>query len=124
VAREDGGPPKRRLKKIPVLIRQIPKERQLEISLIENLHREDLNPLEIARVFERLIRELGIRRKRSPTVSAKTDICHHSLRLLNLPEIVQGYLIENQISMGHARALLALEGRSHRFRLPEIVHKN
>jgi len=114
------------LRKIPVLIRQIPKERQLEISLVENLHREDLNPLEIARVYERLVRELGYTQEEIAERVGKdrTSVTNY-LRLLNLPEIVQGYLIENQISMGHARALLAIEGAESQVSLArEIVHKN
>jgi ParB family chromosome partitioning protein len=114
------------LRKIPVLIRQIPIERQLEISLIENLHREDLNPLEIARVYERLIRELGYTQEviADRVGKDRTSVSNY-LRLLNLPELVQGYLSENQISMGHARALLALEGAESQISLArEIVQKN
>ena len=98
------------LKKIPVLIRQIPKERQLEISLVENLHREDLNPLEIAHVYQRLIRELDYTQEEIAARVGKdrTSVSNY-LRLLNLPESVQNYLAENKISMGHARAILALE---------------
>jgi ParB family chromosome partitioning protein len=114
------------LRKIPVLIRQIPKERQLEISLIENLHREDLNPLEIARVYDRLIQDLGYTQEEIADRVGKdrTSVTNY-LRLLNLPEIVQGYLLENKISMGHARALLALEGAESQISLArEIVQKN
>ena len=112
------------LKKIPVLIRQIPKERQLEISLVENLHREDLNPLEIAHVYQRLIRELDYTQEEIADRVGKdrTSVTNY-LRLLNLPEIVQGYLSENKITMGHARALLALEeAESQIFLAREIVH--
>jgi ParB family chromosome partitioning protein len=112
------------LKKIPVLIRQIPKERQLEISLVENLHREDLNPLEIAHVYQRLIRELDYTQEEIADRVGKdrTSVTNY-LRLLNLPEIVQGYLSENKITMGHARALLALEEAESQISLArEIVH--
>ncbi|HCS49722.1 MAG: hypothetical protein A2V45_02335 [Candidatus Aminicenantes bacterium RBG_19FT_COMBO_58_17] len=114
------------LKKIPVLIRQIPKERQLEISLVENLHREDLNPLEIAHVYQRLIRELDYTQEEIADRVGKdrTSVTNY-LRLLNLPEIVQGYLSENKITMGHARALLALEeAESQIFLAREIVHQD
>jgi ParB family chromosome partitioning protein len=114
------------LKKIPVLIRQIPKERQLEISLVENLHREDLNPLEIAHVYQRLIRELDYTQDEIADRVGKdrTSVANY-LRLLNLPELVQGYLIENKITMGHARALLALEEAESQVSLArEIVHQN
>jgi len=114
------------LRKIPVLIRQIPKERQLEISLVENLHREDLNPLEIAHVYQRLIRELNYTQEEIADRVGKdrTSVTNY-LRLLNLPEIVQGYLSENKITMGHARALLALEEAELQISLArEIVHQN
>jgi ParB family chromosome partitioning protein len=114
------------LKKIPVLIRQIPKERQLEISLVENLHREDLNPLEIAHVYQRLIRELDYTQEEIAARVGKdrTSVSNY-LRLLNLPEAVQNYLSENKISMGHARALLALEDAESQIALArEIVHQS
>ncbi len=112
------------LRKIPVLIRQIPKERQLEISLVENLHREDLNPLEIAHVYQRLIRELHYTQEEIADRVGKdrTSVANY-LRLLNLPQIVQDYLSENKITMGHARALLALEDQESMISLArEIVH--
>ena len=114
------------LKKIPVLIRQIPKERQLEISLVENLHREDLNPLEIAHVYQRLIREQDYTQEEIAARVGKdrTSVSNY-LRLLNLPEPVQDYLSENKISMGHARALLALEDAESQIALArEIVRQN
>ena len=114
------------LKKIPVLIRQIPNERQVEISLIENLHREDLNPLEIANVYQRLIRELKYTQEEIAERVGKdrTSVTNY-LRLLNLPETVQNYLAENKITMGHARALLALEEPESQIALAaEIVKKN
>ena len=114
------------LRKIPVLIRQIPKERQLEISLVENLHREDLNPLEIAHVYQRLIRELNYTQEEIAERVGKdrTSVANY-LRLLNLPKIVQDYLSENKITMGHARALLALDDQESMISLSrEIVHNN
>jgi ParB family chromosome partitioning protein len=114
------------LKKIPVLIRQIPKERQLEISLVENLHREDLNPLEIARVYQRLIRELDYTQEEIAARVGKdrTSVANY-LRLLNLPEPVQDYLADNKITMGHARALLALADSGSQVELArEIIHRD
>jgi ParB family chromosome partitioning protein len=98
------------LKKIPVLIRSIPKEQQLEVSLIENLHREDLNPLEIAFVFRRMMEELGCSHEDIAERVGKdrTSVANY-LRLLSLPDAVQDYLAEKKISMGHARALVSLE---------------
>jgi ParB family chromosome partitioning protein len=98
------------LKKVPVLIRMIPRERQLEISLIENLHREDLNPLEVAFVYQRMIKELSCTQEDIAVRVGKdrTSITNY-LRLLTLPKVVQDYLAEDKISMGHARALASLE---------------
>jgi len=114
------------LKKIPVLIRQIPIGRQLEISLVENLHREDLNPLEIAHVYQRLVEELGHTQEEIATRVGKdrTSVANY-LRLLNLPQVVQDYLSENKITMGHARALLALDNPDSQIALAgEIVSRN
>lgn len=114
------------LKKIPVLIRQIPVERQLEISLVENLHREDLNPLEIAHVYQRMAEDLGYTQEEiAAKVGKDRTSVTNSLRLLNLPRDVQEYLSENKITMGHARALLALDDADSQVALArEIVHRN
>ena len=114
------------LKKIPVLIRQIPVERQLEISLVENLHREDLNPLEVARVYQRLIEELGYTQEEiAARVGKDRTSVTNMLRLLNLPQVVLDYLSEDKITMGHARALLALDNRDSQIALAEeIVRRN
>lgn len=98
------------LKKIPVLIRSIPRARQLEVSLIENIHREDLNPLEIAFVFRKMMEELGYTHEDIAERVGKdrTSVTNY-LRLLSLPKSIQDYLAESKISMGHARALVSLE---------------
>ncbi|MGB7296146.1 MAG: ParB/RepB/Spo0J family partition protein [Candidatus Aminicenantales bacterium] len=114
------------LKKIPVLIRQIPVERQLEISIVENLHREDLNPLEIAHVFQRLVDDLGYTQEEvAARVGKDRTSVTNTLRLLNLPQVVQEYLSEGKITMGHARALLALDDPDSQISLAvEIVNRN
>lgn len=98
------------LRKVPVLIRNIPEEKQLEISLIENLQREELNPIEIAHAYQRLIEELRYTHEEVGDKVGKdrTSVTNY-LRLLNLSEVVQENLKEGKISMGHARALLAVE---------------
>jgi ParB family chromosome partitioning protein len=114
------------LKKIPVLIRQIPVERQLEISLVENLHREDLNPLEIAHVYQRLVEELGYTQEEiAARVGKDRTSVTNTLRLLNLPKVIQDYLSEDKITMGHARALLALDNPDSQIALAvEILNRN
>lgn len=98
------------LKKIPALIRTMSKEKQLEASLIENLQREDLNPLEVALSYQKLIQELGYTQQEVAEKVGKdrTSVTNY-LRLLKLPKEIQGCLAENKISMGHARALTALD---------------
>ncbi len=98
------------LRKIPVLIRNIPKDKQLEVSLIENIHREELNALEIARAYQRLIDDHGYGQQELAEKVGKdrTSVTNY-LRLLKLPQEIQDSLTEGTISMGHARAMLALE---------------
>jgi ParB family chromosome partitioning protein len=98
------------LRKIPVLIRNIPKEKQLEISLIENIHREDLNALEVAQAYQRLIDDHGYaQHELADKVGKDRSSVTNYLRLLKLPQEIQDRLTGGEISMGHARALLALE---------------
>jgi ParB family chromosome partitioning protein len=98
------------LRKLPVLIRNIPKDKQLEVSLIENIHREELNALEIARAYQRLIDELGYAQAELADKVGKdrTSVTNY-IRLLKLPQEIQDFLADGAISMGHARAMLALE---------------
>jgi ParB family chromosome partitioning protein len=114
------------LRKIPVLIRNIPKEKQLEISLIENIHREELNPLEIAQAFERLIGEQGYTQQQVAERVGKdrTSVANY-VRLLKLPAEIQEHINSGAISMGHARALLSLEEASAQlFACRQIIDKN
>ena len=98
------------LKKIPALIRSMAKVQQLETSLVENLQREDLNPLEIALAYQKLIQELNYtQQKIAKKVGKDRSSVTNYLRLLNLPKEMQDNLAERKISMGHARALIALE---------------
>jgi len=101
------------LRKIPVLIRNIPKEKQLEVSLIENIHREELNALEIAQAYQRLIDDHGYAQGELADKVGKdrTSVTNY-LRLLKLPAEIQDRLMDGAISMGHARAMLALEEQS------------
>lgn len=98
------------LRKIPSLIRSMPKAQQLEISLVENLQREDLNPLEIALAYQKLTKKLDYTQQEIAEKVGKdrTSVANY-LRLLNLPKEIQDNLAERKISMGHARALIALE---------------
>ncbi len=98
------------LKKIPAIIRSMTKEKQLEASLIENLQREDLNPLEVALAYQKLIQELHYTQQDVAEKVGKdrTSVTNY-LRLLKLPKEIQQNLAENKFSMGHARALISIE---------------
>jgi ParB family chromosome partitioning protein len=98
------------LRKIPVLIRNVPKEKQLEVSLIENIHREELNALEIAKAYQRLIDDIGYaQHELADKVGKDRSSVTNYLRLLKLPQEIQDRLSDGDIAMGHARAILALE---------------
>jgi ParB family transcriptional regulator, chromosome partitioning protein len=96
---------------IPAVVRQISNEQAMEITIIENLQREDLNPVEQARAFERLSREFGLTQEQ---IAARTGKDRASIanfiRLLKLPEDVQNHLEVGALSFGHGKVLLALAG--------------
>ena len=98
------------LKEVPVIIRDYTDKEILELSLIENIQRENLNPIEEAQAYKRLMDEFGLGQNEvAQRVSKSRPAVANSLRLLKLEENVQKMLIDGQISMGHARALLPLE---------------
>ena len=98
------------LSEVPVLVRDVPNEAAAAMALIENIQREDLNPLEEAQGLQRLIREFGLTHEQAAqAVGRSRSAASNLLRLLNLAEPVQQLLMAGDIDMGHARALLALE---------------
>lgn len=98
------------LDSVPVLVRDVPNEAAAAMALIENIQREDLNPLEEAQGLQRLIREFGLTHEHAAqAVGRSRSAASNLLRLLNLAEPVQGMLMAGDIDMGHARALLALD---------------
>ena len=98
------------LKKIPALIRTIQQEKQMEVSLVENLQREELNPIEISVAYHKLIQDLNHTQQQVAEIVGKDRASvSNYLRLLKLPQEIQDALAENKISMGHARALITLE---------------
>ena len=110
------------LKEVPVLVKEVEDRDVLEISLIENLQRENLNPVEEAEGFKRLIddfglhpEDLGVRIGKDRTTIANT------LRLLKLPPEILDHLIENRITAGHARAILSLETREKQRELCSLI---
>ena len=98
------------LDSVPVLVRDVPDESAAAMALIENIQREDLNPLEEAQGLQRLVKEFGLTHEQAAqAVGRSRSAASNLLRLLNLAEPVQTMLMAGDLDMGHARALLALE---------------
>ncbi len=98
------------LNEVPVLVRDVPNEAAAAMALIENIQREDLNPLEEALGLQRLIKEFGLTHEAAAqAVGRSRSAASNLLRLLNLAEPVQTMLMAGDIDMGHARALLGLD---------------
>jgi len=98
------------LQSVPVLVRDVPNEAAAAMALIENIQREDLNPLEEAHGLERLVKEFGLSHEQAAqAVGRSRSAASNLLRLLNLTKPVQDLLMAGDLDMGHARALLGLE---------------
>jgi ParB family chromosome partitioning protein len=110
--------------RIPVIVRGIRDDRLLEVALVENIQREDLNPIEAAKAFQRLHADLGLSHDEIAhrTGKDRTTITNY-IRLLKLPKEVQHLLAEGKLSMGHARALLALDSTSAQKELAQKAAK-
>jgi ParB family chromosome partitioning protein len=99
------------LSEVPVVVRDVPDQAALAMSLIENIQREDLNPLEEAQGVQRLVSEFKLtHQEAADAIGRSRAATTNLLRLLNLPQSVQQLVFDGQLDMGHARALLALEG--------------
>ena len=98
------------LKEVPVIIKDLTEQEIVEISLIENIQREDLNPIEEAMAYKRLLEEFNLKQDEvAERVSKSRTAITNSMRLLKLDERVQQMLVDEMLSSGHARALLSLE---------------
>lgn len=98
------------LKEIPAYIREANDEQSISFALIENIQREELNPLEIAMGYKRLVEEFNYTQAEvAEKVGKNRSTVTNMLRLLSLPDYLQSALISNQITMGHARALISIE---------------
>jgi ParB family transcriptional regulator, chromosome partitioning protein len=101
------------LMKVPVIVRDVPDDRLLEVALVENLQRDDLNPIEEASAYRRLADELHLTQDAiAAAVGKDRSSVANTLRLLRLPDEVRNLVSDGSLSMGHARALLALESPS------------
>ncbi len=112
------------LTEVPVLVRDVPDESAAVMSLIENIQREDLNPLEEAQGVQRLISEFHLTHETAATAIGRSrSATSNLLRLLNLAKPVQGLLIAGDLDMGHARALLAVDAATQITLANQIVAK-
>jgi ParB family chromosome partitioning protein len=98
------------LKEVPVVVQDIAEKQVLTIALIENIQREDLNPIELATAYDRLSRELGLSHEEIARQTGKERATiANTVRLLKLPLEIQKLLVEHRLSMGHAKAILGLQ---------------
>ena len=110
------------LDEIPAYIRIADDEQMLEWALIENIHREDLNPLDIAVSYQRLVDECKLTQTElSEKVNSKRSTVTNYLRLLKLPDIIQKALKEEKISMGHARAVAGIDDHDKQIRIFNFI---
>lgn len=113
------------LKEVPVVVREYDPQQTMEIALIENVQREDLNPIEEAMAYQQLIQEFNLKQEEiAERVSKSRTTITNSLRLLNLAKEVQKMLVENRLSSGHARALLSLEDPKLQIELAHKIEQN
>jgi len=110
------------LETIPALVRRASDEEVLGLALLENLQREDLNPLDEARAYQRLQTEFHLRQEDvAQYVGRDRSSIANALRLLKLPQVLQEDLETGRLTMGHARALLALESEETQLRLRDQI---
>jgi len=110
------------LKEVPVLIKEFDERAALEISLIENLQREDLNPIEEAEAYQRLIEEFHLNHEAlSLRIGKDRTTITNALRLLKLPPEIKEHLLQNRLSPGHARAILSLEDQEKQKQLCQLI---
>lgn len=113
------------VKEVPAIIMDLSNKEILEISLIENIQRQDLNPIEEAISYKRLIDDFGLKQEDlANRIGKSRTAITNCIRLLNLDKRVQEYLINELISEGHARALLSIENKDLQYKLATNIIKN
>ncbi len=117
---------KAELQKIPCIVKDIPEEQVLELSLIENIQREELNPIEEANAYQRLLEQINVSQEElARRVGKNRSTITNSLRLLRLPSEIKDLVETEQLSMGHARALLSIDSIEKQKSLAtEIISKS
>jgi ParB family chromosome partitioning protein len=112
------------LKKIPSLIKNVASKDSLEIALIENIQREDLNPIETAEAFNKLINDFKLTQEDlSAKVGKERATIANYLRLLKLPENIKPLIYNGSLSMGHAKAILTIEGKTNQIEAARKIVK-
>ena len=110
------------LKEVPVIIRDYTEQEIMEISLIENIQREDLNPIEEAQAYKRLLTEFNLKQDEvAERVSKSRTAVTNSMRLLKLTDKVQQMVIDEMITTGHARALLGVEDPEEQYEIAQRI---
>lgn len=115
-----------KFKTIPALIREYDEIKRLEVSLIENIQREDLNPIEEAKTYKKFQEEFYLSQEEiAQKIGKKRTTISNAIRLLKLDERVQNFIIELKLSQGHAKALLSIDDKDIQFELAEkIIEEN
>ena len=112
------------LRRVPVVVRQVTPSESLELALIENIHREDLNPIEEAAAYAKLLEETGITQDAlAKRLSKDRSSITNLLRLLKLPLKIQQDVIDSRLSMGHARLLAGLKSTEDQWALRNTIIK-
>jgi ParB family transcriptional regulator, chromosome partitioning protein len=110
------------LQKVPAVIREIPDEKMLELALIENIQRQELNPIEEAHAYKSLIETLGLTQETvAQRVGRDRSFITNHLRLLRMPEDLQRMVEEGKLSVGHARAILGLDDNDSQKKVARMV---
>lgn len=113
------------LSKIPVIIREVSEQQKLELAIIENIQRHNLNPVEEARSYQKLIDEFDLSQEEAAAKLGKSrSAVANKLRILNLPVEIQKALMEDKITEGHAKAILAIENPEKQKALFDLIIKS
>ncbi len=110
------------VEELPIIVKKFSDQEMVELSLIENIQRENLNPIEEAAAYQRLMTEFHLKQDEvAECVSKSRSAVTNSLRLLKLDERVQQMVVDEKISTGHARALLAIEDKDAQYRIAQRI---
>lgn len=110
------------IKEVPAIIMDLDEEKLLEVSLIENIQREDLNPIEEGKAYQKLLNDFNLTQEiLSVKIGKSRTAISNTMRLLNLDKKVQNYIIEGILSEGHGRSILGLEDKSKQYEIAQMA---